>query len=219
MMGSSLHSSTYVVPSHGDIIGEIQYGYSEIGETLAEAGDRFDLGYVEMHRANPQLEPHQSLSAHTRLVIPSQHRLPQVPRQGIVINLAQYRLYYFPPNENIVYTYPIGIGRKGWSTPLGVTKVISKETNPIWHPTKKIRELADENGFPLPEEFPAGPNNPLGQHVLRLGWPTYLIHGSNAANSVGRRVSAGCIRMRPQDIEYLSQKILVGTQVRVVNAL
>lgn len=210
-------ATTLVVPPTGDIVGEVQYAYPEIGETLAEVGRRFNIGYDEMVRANPGVESIQSLATQTRLIIPSQFIIPNVPRAGIVINLAEYRLYYFPADENVVITFPVGIGREGWNTPLGLTKITAKQINPTWRPTANVRALAEQNGFPLPEVFPAGPSNPLGQHVLRLGWPTFLIHGTNGADGIGSRVSAGCIRMLPSDIDYLFRLVAVGTQVRVIN--
>lgn len=212
-----LYSSTYVLPETGNIIGEIQYTSSRIGESIDEVGRRFNIGYYEMVRANPGIDPVHVLPAHTRLVIPSQFILPDVPRKGIVINLAEYRLYYFPKDENVVFTYPVGIGKTGWNTPMGVTKVSSKVINPVWRPTANLRAAAEEIGAPLPEVFPAGTNNPLGKHALRLGWPTILIHGTNRTDGVGARVSAGCIRMLPADIEELFQDVSSGTSVRVIN--
>lgn len=211
------YSSTYVLPSSGDIIGEIQYASSNVGESIDEVGRRFNIGYYEMVRANPAVDPVHTLPTHTRLIIPSQFILPDAPRRGIVINLAEYRLYFFPDDENVVFTYPVGIGKKGWSTPLGSTRVASKVTNPVWRPTSNIRAAAEEIGAPLPELFPAGADNPLGKHALRLGWPTILIHGTNRADGVGARVSAGCIRMLPADIEDLFQLVATGTPVRVIN--
>lgn len=211
------NSSVYVMSEGSDLIGEIQYTISRIGETIDKAGRRFNVGYYEMVHANPRVDAVHPLGSGTRLVIPSQFILPNVTRAGIVINLAEYRLYYFLPDENVVLTFPVGIGKEGWHTPLGVTKITAKVANPVWHPTANIRVAAEEAGVLLPEEFPAGSNNPLGKHVLRLGWPTFLIHGTNRRDGVGARVSAGCIRMLPEDIEYLFQHVKVGTQVRIIN--
>ncbi|STY29196.1 putative ErfK/YbiS/YcfS/YnhG family protein precursor [Legionella wadsworthii] len=210
-------ATTFVLPNTGNVIGEVQYVTAEANESIDEIGKRFDVGYYEITRANPHVNPRQSLVANSRLLIPSQYILPDVPRKGIVINLAEYRLYFFPENENVVITFPVGIGRKGWSTPLGVTKIVSKEANPKWRPTEKLRSEAERNGDFLPDEFPSGPYNPLGQHALRLGWPTFLIHGTNNLEGIGTRVSAGCIRMFPEDIEYLFRTVPTGTPVRVIN--
>ena len=214
---SHAFATTLVIPPNGDIIGTVEYAYADAGETLSEVGLRFDIGYDAMMHANPSVDPFQPLSSQTRLLIPSQFILPSGPRHGLVINLAEYRLYYFPDNDNVVITNPVGIGRKGWNTPLGITKVVAKQENPSWHPSKQLIAQADADGVLLPDQFPPGKGNPLGKHVLRLGWPTYLIHGTNQANGIGERVSAGCIRMLAQDIEYLFGFVDVGTPVRVVN--
>jgi len=210
-------ATTYVLPANGNVIGEPQYAYPQMGETLAEAGLRYDIGYNEMVRANPQINPRAQLSSQTRLLIPSQFVLPPVPHRGVVINLAEYRLYYFPEHDNVVLTYPVGIGRKGWNTPTGLTKVVAKVRDPSWHPSSRLRAEAEKNGLLIPENFPPGAANPLGRHILRLGWPTYLIHGTNRTDGVGMRVSAGCIRMLADDIEYLFGLVKVGTQVRIIN--
>ncbi|WP_392537283.1 L,D-transpeptidase family protein [Legionella sp. 227] len=210
------HATTLVLPAAGDVVGEVQYTLSEANETIDEIGKRFDVGFYEILRANPHLNTNQ-LIVNSRLVIPAQYILPSVPRKGIVINLAEYRLYYFPEHENVVITFPVGIGRKGWSTPLGLTKIIAKEANPKWRPTENLRAEAEKNGDFLPDEFPSGPYNPLGQYALRLEWPTFLIHGTNRLDGIGMRVSAGCIRMFPDDIEYLFRVVPIGTPVRVIN--
>jgi hypothetical protein len=142
-------------------------------------------------------------------------------RSGIVINLAALRMYYFPPRKpgelQTVVTHPIGIGRVGWSTPLGATKVTSKRENPVWHPPASVRKEHAADGDPLPARVPAGPDNPLGKYAMNLGWPSYLIHGTNQPYGVGIRASHGCIRMYPEDIAALYDDIPVGTKVTVVN--
>lgn len=214
---SNLWSMTLVLPAEGDLVGEIQYSHPEIAETLADVGLRHGIGYNEMVWANPKINPTGPLPTETNLLIPSQYILPPGPRRGLVINLAEYRLYYYPPNDNVVITMPVGIGREGWTTPLGLTKVTQKQRNPVWRPTAKLQAEAAKRGSLLPDTFPASDANPLGRHILRLGWPTYLIHGTNQHDGVGTRVSAGCIRMMPEDIEYLYELIAVGTSVRVIN--
>lgn len=210
-------SSVFVLPANGNVIGEIQYANVQAGETLSDVGIRYDVGYYEMVAANPLVDPIRRLPPATKLIIPSEYVLPSGPRQGLVINLAEYRLYYFPPNDNTVVTLPVGIGREGWNTPIGLTKITAKERDPIWRPTANVRAEAAKNGTPIPNEFPPGEGNPLGRHVMRLGWPTYLIHGTNRRDGVGARVSAGCIRMMPEDIEVLYEQVPVGTTVRVVD--
>ncbi len=213
----ALPAMTLVLPATGDVVGNIQYATAEPNETIDEISKRFDMGYSELLKANPHLDESHSLPANTQIVIPSRFILPKAPRQGIVINLADYRLYYFPKDENVVITFPVGIGREGWETPLGVTKIIAKEVNPQWRPTARVQAEAMKNGDPLPEVFPASPYSPLGKYALRLGWPAILIHGTNRNDGIGTKISAGCIRMFPNDIEQLYRLVPVGTSVRVIN--
>lgn len=212
---SPCYSSVYVLPDNGNTIGEVQYAAAEMGETLSDVGQRFNVGYMEIHQANPNIDPNQPLPEATSIRIPSQFTLPKI-RKGIVINLAQYRLYYFPADENVVFTYPVGIGREGWSTPVGKTTVVLKQRNPVWRPSAKLQAEGEKRGHLIPNEFPASRFNPLGKYVLRLGWPTYLIHGSNRIEGIGTRVSAGCIRLLAADIEELFQQVSVGTSVHIV---
>ena len=145
--------------------------------------------------------------------------LPDVPREGIVVNLAELRLYYFPPGENQVQVYPLGIGQLGLETPEMTTRVGQKIPNPTWTHTAGIRARSLEKGVTLPAVVPAGPNNPLGRYALRLAYGNgeYLIHGTNAPDSVGLRVSSGCMRMNADDIKALFSQVKTGTPVRIIN--
>jgi L,D-transpeptidase ErfK/SrfK len=147
--------------------------------------------------------------------------LPDAPRQGIVINLAAMRLFYFPKMKagepQKVITHPVGIGRVQWKTPEGTTRVTAKKENPSWIPTPSIRKEHAKNGDPLPAVVPPGPDNPMGTHVLRLGWSSYAIHGTDKPPSIGLRGSHGCLRMYPEDITGIYNDVPVGTPVRTVN--
>ncbi len=210
-------ATSFTLPTSGNLVGELKYVDAKSGETLPDVGRRFDIGYNEIIKANPKIDPLRQLFGGTKVLIPSQFILPDTKKEGIVINLAELRLYYYPPDENIVVTEPVGIGREGWNTPIGQTQVVSKQVDPVWRPTPNVRAEAAKNGTPIPSYFPPGINNPLGKYVLRLGWPTYLIHGTNRPEGVGARVSAGCIRMLPDDVEYLYKAVKVGTKVTVIN--
>jgi len=211
-------AKTFVLPSQGDIVGHVAVVEARAGERLGDIGMRTGTGYYAMQAANPSINPYQHLSGGTRVVIPGQFILPPGPRQGIVINLAEFRLYYYPPGQNIVVTEPIGIGREGvWGTPVGVTKVVDKEKDPAWRPTENVRAEAARQGTPIPDYFPPGPDNPLGNYAIRLGWPAYLIHGTNRPDFIGTRISAGCIRLMPEAIEGLYPLVPIGTTVRIMN--
>jgi len=218
MLFDAAYGLTFNLPSNGDnVVGHIKEIRSRRGDTLAKIGRRFDIGYFEMLEANPHSDPERALRPHSRVVIPSRFILPPGPRKGIVINLAELRLYYYPNNREVM-TEPVGIGRIGWMTPLGTTSVIQKVRNPSWRPPASVREDAAKQGYILPDVWPAGPDNPLGKFMMRLGWHTYLIHGTNRPDGVGKRSSAGCIRMYPEDIETLFHMVKIGTPVRVVNS-
>jgi L,D-transpeptidase ErfK/SrfK len=189
-------------------------------DTLPDIARRFNLGYEEIARANPGVDPWVPGEGR-EIVLPTQFVLPAAAREGLVINLAQLRVFYFPKvkegEPQTVITHPIGIGKVGWQTPEGTTKVTGKRTNPTWFPPASVRKEHREAGDPLPSKVPPGPDNPLGAYMMTLGWPSYLIHGTNKPYGVGLRSSHGCMRFYPEDIAELYDKIPVGTKVTVVN--
>lgn len=214
-------SATYPLPPQGDnIVGGLATVTARREETLLDIGRRYDLGYEQITAANPGVDPWLPKGG-TRILLPTEYVLPDAPRQGIVINVAAMRLFYYPPARPgippTVVTYPIGIGREGWRTPVGQASVAGKIKDPSWTPPASIREEHADNGDPLPAVVPAGPDNPLGQYALRLTLPGYLIHGTNKPWGVGMRVSHGCIRLYPEDISRLFADIPVATSVRIVN--
>ncbi len=188
------------------------------GDTLPDVARHYDLGYNDIVLANPGVDPWVP-PAGSRILLPLRHILPDAPREGIVLNLANMRLFYFPPGEGggRVHTYPVGIGREGWETPTGTTRIASKKVNPSWVPPLSIRKEQAREGNPLPKVVPPGPDNPLGDYALRLNMPGYLIHGTNKPYGVGMRVSHGCVRLYPEDIERLFGRINVGNVVRIVD--
>lgn len=211
----------YELPPEGfDVIGAVSTIVARHEDTLVDIARRHGLGYEDIVRANPGLSPWLP-GAGTEVVLPTRYVLPPGPREGVVLNLAEYRMYYYPkPGEGqapVVMTYPISIGRMDWETPLGRTKVVSKVRNPAWYPPKSVREEHAAEGRPLPSVVPPGPDNPLGKFAMRLGLPGYLIHGTNRPAGVGMRVTHGCIRMFPEDIDHVFGTIDVGTPVRIIN--
>lgn len=207
-------------PAREDVVGTLQVITASKDDTLSDIARRFNLGYEEIVSANPHVDPWLP-KAGTKIVIPTQFVLPDAPRQGIVINLAAMRLFYFPKMKagepQKVITHPVGIGRVQWKTPEGTTRVTAKKEDPSWIPTPSIRKEHAKNGDPLPAVVPPGPDNPMGTHVLRLGWPSYAIHGTDKPPSIGLRGSHGCLRMYPEDIIYIYNNVPVGTPVRTVN--
>ena len=203
-----------------DLVGRLQVTRATHEDTFTDLARRFNVGYEELVRANPGVDPW--LPGEGReIVLPTLHLLPNAPREGIVINLAAMRLYYFPRTSKgekpVVYTFPIGIGRVGWATPEGMTSVVRMARNPSWRPGPGVRAEHAENGEVLPAVVPPGPDNPLGSRALYLGWPSYLIHGTNKPAGVGLRSSHGCIRLFPEDVELLFDLVKPGIKVTVVN--
>lgn len=216
----SVWAVDYQLPAPGSrIIGQNQiYKVPTDGKNLESIAQRFDTGILLLLEANNTVDPFLPMPG-SELTIPSQMLLPDAPREGIVINLAELRLYYYPPGKNIVQVFPIGIGQQGRETPVMTTRIIQKIPNPTWTPTANIRARSLAQGIKLPAVIPAGPNNPLGRFALRLeqGGGEFLIHGTNARNSVGLRASSGCMRMRAADIQTLFSQAAWGTRVQIVN--
>ena len=209
-----------VLQPDSNVVGELQVIRARHEDTFLDIARAYDLGYDELVQANPGVDPWLP-GVGTRVVLPTRHVLPDGPREGIVLNVGTKRLFYFPkpaPGESReVITHPVGIGREGWSTPLGTTKVTAKTKNPVWTVPASIRKEHAAQGKPLPARVPPGPDNPLGDYAMRLGFPSYLIHGTNKPDGIGMRVSHGCIQLFPEDIESLFAAVPVGTTVRIVN--
>ena len=217
-LSAAAQSATYQLPKDGsDVVGFPMTMQAKYKDTFSDIAQKYDVPYLVLMAANPGVDPWVP-GRGRELNLPTQIILPDAPRKGIVINVAELRPYYYPPTGDKVEVFPIGIGRVGWTTPTGATKVTRKKKNPTWTPPASIRREHAAKGRWLPSVVPAGPQNPLGKHAMRLGFNgAYLIHGTNKDFGVGMRVSHGCIRMYPEDIEYLFSKIPVGTPVRVVN--
>ena len=214
-------AEVYDIPPDGnDVVGAVTTVTAREEDTLLDIARRHGLGYEDIVRANPEVDTWLPGEG-TEVVLPTRFILPPGPRSGVVLNLAEYRMYYYPPQESgrpaVVMTYPISIGRMDWATPLGRTSIVSKVRNPSWFPPDSIRAEHAAEGDPLPRVVPPGPKNPLGEYAMRLGIPGYLIHGTNRPAGVGMRVTHGCIRMFPEDIDYLFGRVDVNTAVRIIN--
>jgi len=202
------------------VVGAPQIVYTSDENTLSDLAREYGLGYDEIAAANPDVDPWLP-GDRTPVLLPTQYVIPDVPREGIVLNIASKRLFFFPKvaegEPQPVMTYPIGVGRVGWETPLGTTEVVSKATDPHWFVPASVRREHAEQGNPLPSVVPPGPDNPLGAYVLKLEMPGYLIHGTNQPYGVGMRVSHGCVRLYPENIELLFSLVEVGEPVQIVN--
>ncbi|HVV68306.1 MAG TPA: L,D-transpeptidase family protein [Gammaproteobacteria bacterium] len=216
-ISTSAFAQTFNVPAQGDVVGSVKTAVVKAGDSLPQIARDYDMGYTELEEANPNIDP-DHLNPGTVVVIPSQFILPNTPRNGIVINLAEMRLYFYTNGGRTVHTYPIGIGREGEDTPIGVLKIIQHIPNPTWYSPESIRIARAKEGIDIPKVVPPGPDNPLGKFAMRLSKPTYLIHGTNdPLGGIGRRSSSGCIRLYPEDIERLFSMVPNGANVYIIN--
>ncbi|MDG1751817.1 MAG: L,D-transpeptidase family protein [Thalassotalea sp.] len=210
-------ASVYQLPDENSkLIGEPIRYQVEQGDFFQALSEYHNVGLLSLIAANPNIDPFLPEKG-TVLEIPKQMLLPYAERKGIVVNLAELRLYYFPPNESLVYVFPVGIGRQGLSTPRVISYIGDKRKDPTWTPPQEMRErYKKEHGKEMAKVIPAGPDNPFGKYALRLASSEYLIHGTNKRMGIGMRASSGCIRMYADDIEWLFNNVKVGTQVRIV---
>jgi L,D-transpeptidase ErfK/SrfK len=215
-------AATYTISPTDSVLGEVQYVVAKHEDTFLDIGRAYGVGYEELVAANPGVDPWLP-GAGKQVLIPSRYILPAAPREGIVVSLAEHRLYYFPkPKEGelpSVITYPISVGKMDWKTPLGLTRIVDKRVRPIWYPPESVRKEHAADGRPLPKAVPPGPDNPLGEYAMRLAIPggAYLIHGTNRPAGVGMQVTHGCIRMYPEDVEQFFKMVAVNTPVRIIH--
>ena len=198
------------------LVGRTEAYVARYEDTLLDVARRFGMGISEMRLANPGVDlwlPGEG----AEIRLPSRFILPAAPRAGLVVNVPEMRIYYYPKGESVVHTWPISIGRVGWETPLGRTRIVRKAVRPTWFPPDSIREEYLERGETLPRVVRPGPDNPLGSHALYLGLPAYLIHGTNRPYSIGMRVSHGCVRMYPEHVAELFEMAEPGTPVTLVH--
>ena len=223
LLAGTSQATVYDIPTDGSsVVGTDNHMFAVYKDTLLDIARRNSLGYYEIIRANPGVDMWLP-GAGTDIMLPGRRILPPGPREGIVVNLPEHRLYYYPKakkGENqVVITYPVSIGKMDWKTPIGETHVIQKEKHPNWYPPEGVRKEHLANGDPLPAVVKAGPDNPLGDYAMRLaaGNGTYLIHGTNNPMAVGMAITHGCVRMYPEDVAALFPLIPVGTKVWLIN--
>ncbi|MGE0114201.1 MAG: L,D-transpeptidase family protein [Steroidobacteraceae bacterium] len=223
LLGWHAQAAVYTLPAaHDTLIGQVLYVTTRDEDTLFALGRQYGVGYEEMVAANPGVDPWVP-GAGRRILIPTQYLLPDAPRVGIVVNVSEHRIYYYPkakPGEaSVVYTFPVSIGKMDWKTPLGQTFIADKRMNPTWYPPASVRKEHAARGDYLPAAIPPGKDNPLGEFAMRLGirGGSYLIHGTNKPIAVGMDVTHGCIRMFPEDIENFFKQVPIGTPVLIMD--
>lgn len=218
---SNVYANRYALSSTGDtVLGEIKTVFAEESDTLLDIGRRHGFGYQDMKLVNSGVDTWLPGDG-KEITLPAKFILPVAPKEGIVLNVPEMRLYYYLPKQKgkpqEVITHPLGVGREGWNTPYMKTYISEKKKNPNWYPPESIRKEHEEAGDPLPKIVESGPDNPLGYFAMRLGRPDYLIHGTNKPYGLGMRVSHGCIRLYPEDIESLFSQVPLKTSVNIIN--
>jgi L,D-transpeptidase ErfK/SrfK len=223
VLAPAAHAAEFPMPEGGAaLFGVNERVVTRYQDTLIELARRYNLGYEELLRVNPGIDPWLPGEG-TQIFIPGQRILPPGPAEGIVVNLPEHRLYYFPKaakgEPRTVLTFPVSVGKMDWRTPLGTTRIKSKTKNPTWFPPESVRREHRERGDPLPASVPPGKDNPLGSRAMRLDIArgSYLIHGTNNPDAVGMPVTHGCLRLYPEDVERLFDVTPVNTTVRLIN--
>jgi L,D-transpeptidase ErfK/SrfK len=219
-VAANTSAATFELPTDGStVVGKVVIVSPSSGNSLLDIARHFDVGYEEIVAANPSVSVWLGAK---RVVVPSQFILPPKPWKGVVVNIPQRRLYYFPPaakgQPQQVITYPTSIAREGWSTPLGPTKIVAKYRDPGWLVPTSIRaEHLKEEGVELPEYVPPGPDNPMGMLAMQTGFPGIFIHATNKPWGVGLRTSHGCIHLYPEDAAQIFPMMAKGTPVRIID--
>jgi len=195
------------------LIGGIRSHTVQYRESLIELAVQYDVGFNEIVAANKKIDPWIPEKG-TKILIPTSWLLPEGTDNGIIINLAALRLYYFfkIDHQQYVTTFPIGIGRQGFTTPEGSFEITARVKDPVWTVPESVRNEKPE----LPSIIPPGPHNPLGKYWLQLSVNGYGIHGTNRPFGIGRKVSHGCIRLYQKDIEELYKLTKIGTPVKII---
>jgi L,D-transpeptidase ErfK/SrfK len=220
----------YPLPSgRDDLIGTLTTYRIQPGDTLLDVGRWFGLSAKEISDANGHMDWWLP-PAGREVILPTEHILPDSARAGIILNVPEMRLYYYFPSPaytrhrrgkvtatafhgaRVVYTFPVGLGRFDWKTPLGVWRVTAKVKDPTWVLPEDIYQEHLERDGEAEHVVPGGgPDNPLGHYKLDLSIPEYGLHGTNVPWGIGMTVSHGCVRLYPEDIERLYSKTPVGT--------
>jgi L,D-transpeptidase ErfK/SrfK len=219
-LSAAAGANEYVLPPGEEVVGQTVRVQAAPDDTFTSIAQRHGAGFDEMKLANPKVDAWLPKGT---VVVPTRFVLPDAPRDGVILNVAELRLYYFPPakpgESRRVLTYPVSVGRMDWQTPLGTTKVVRKAANPIWTPPESIRREAAAEGLTLPPQVLPGPDNPLGPFALYLGVPGYLLHGTDERKQAGIGIMAthGCVRMYNEDVESLYGRVPVGTPVHLVD--
>jgi L,D-transpeptidase ErfK/SrfK len=208
-------AAEYELAPGSDVVGQIHTIVPDFNTNFVDIARKYNVAFTELQEANSNVDPWNP--GGKRIIIPGRHVMPPGPRDGVVINLAELRLYYFKDGGRTVVTFPVGVGVTEWATPIISARISEKRVNPEWRIPESIRSSLKAKGYNVPAVVPAGPDNPLGDYAMRIGGSDYLVHGTDSPDGVGRRVSHGCVRLYPEDIQALFQQVPMGTPIRIVH--
>ena len=199
-----------------EIYGQQMYTVYDNSKGIFEFTRKYDVAHDVFLAANPNLN-NNLVEKNTVVILPKRFILPAAPKKGIVINVAERRLYFYHPSGKYVDTFPVSIGKKDWETPLGRFKIVNKKKNPVWYVPKSLFDAQVAKGVDMPKYVLPGEDNPLGKYAMRLSITSYLIHGTNMPERIGRRQTAGCVSLYPEDIERLFSMVKVDTPVTIID--
>lgn len=216
VVSANVFAESFDLPANDDaLIGQLQYTTAP-GEYVPNVAHRYNLGQNAIVAANPGVLENGRVGQQ-KITVPTEYLLPPLPRNGIVVNLSEMRMYYYPKGSHKVMTFPIGIGKIGKTIPIVATSITRKVINPSWTPPEDIRQFNRDQGIELPKTMGPGPDNPLGPFAIYLRVPTFLIHSTIFPESIGRRASFGCLRMNEDDIKQFFPIVAPGTPVEIVD--
>lgn len=203
------------LPVYQHVSGEEVVHAVAPGETLGHIARRFGVKLQLATIMNKLSDPHR-LRLGQRLRLSNRRIVPSNSPDGITINVADLTLYWV--REGVVMAaFPVGVGRSTWETPPGHYTIVGRRRDPIWHVPRSIQMEMKEKGEPVKKKVPAGADNPLGKYWLQLSASGYGIHGTNAPWTVGKYTTHGCVRLRPDDIEWLFNRVPNDTTVDIID--
>lgn len=184
------------------------------GDTLADIALRLSIPWRRIAELNGLTDPTR-IAAGQSLRLPAQRILPEALEDGLVINLPDRTLYHFAKGS-LIASYPVGVGRPGWPTPVGEFRITAKVQSPTWFVPKSIQEEMEAEQQVVKTRVEPGPDNPLGEYWLQLSLRGYGIHGTIAPETVGWFTTHGCVRLRGEDIESLYTAVSTGARVVIL---
>jgi len=192
------------------LVGGVSLHTVARGESLRSIGSRFGIDTATLAGDNA-LRTAAVLTPGQLVILDNRHIVPVAADEGVIlVNVPQRMLFYRTAEE--VWSAPVAVGSRAWATPLAPFEVVAREQDPTWDVPESIAAEARAKGQTLPAKIGPGPNNPLGRHWLGLSVGSIGIHGTNAPSSVYRAATHGCIRVHPDDISVLFDRVEVGTR-------